>query len=391
MQAVRDIPKERATMKKLYVLTLVELCTMSLIARQIAAGELFSKEQHARVLAAITEVHEKQRNVGLTAAVLLNGKLVFSEGLGYADLDRKIPVNRATRFPVASVTKAVTGAALVKLLEAQKIDLGAPLRTYVPSYPKKHSRAITPRLLAGHLAGIRSYVGGERDSSFFARHYTDVVDALELFKNDTLLFAPGSKYSYTSYGYNLLAAAIQNASGRSYREYVEETILRPLRLNQTEFENVRQVIPERTENYSFYHHFSYKESPDVMKVPRLDYSYNMGGGNIITTAEDLVRFGQAFVRPGFFTRESLELFYVRIKHEAVESPWSFGWFVADDSGERRIYITGAFAGTQAALWVYPESDLVIAVISNTWGVNSRSNEMVIDLPERLASIVHSGK
>ncbi|MBX2992678.1 MAG: beta-lactamase family protein, partial [Bacteroidetes bacterium] len=348
---------------------------------------VLSKEQHDGILGALKEVHEKQRNVGLSAAVLLGGTLVFSEGLGYADLERKIPVSTTTRFPVASVTKAFTGAALVKLYETEKIDLDAPIQRYVPAFPKKHAREITPRLLAGHLAGIRSYVGGERDSSFFARHYTDVVDALGLFENDTLLFAPGSKYSYTSYGYNLLAAAIQSVSGRSYREYVEETILRPLRLNQTEFENVRQVIPERTENYSFYHYFSYKESPDVMKVPRLDYSYNMGGGNIITTAEDLVRFGQAIVRPGFFTRESLDLFYARIRHGDVESPWSFGWFVADDSGERRIHITGAFAGTQAALWVYPESDLVIAVISNTWGINSRSNEMVIDLPKRIASIV----
>lgn len=257
----------------------------------------------------------------------------------------------------------------------------------MPGFPKKEGGEITPRLLAAHLAGIRSYRSDEKTEAFLARHYGNVVDALALFKDDPLVSAPGSRYAYTSYGYNLLAAAIQSAAGKPYDSFMAEAILKPLKLNHTEFEDIRRSAPDRTENYSFYDPFTSQAKQEVSKVPRFDYSYNMGGGNILTTAEDLARFGQAFIRPGLFTKESLALFYARIRHKDVESPWSYGWFVAPDAnGARRIYITGAFLGTQAALQVYPDDDLVIAIISNTWGINSRSNEMVMDLPRRIAAI-----
>lgn len=354
------------------------------------APTAFSDRQRSAVLNALREVHDKQRNVGLSAAVLWKGTLVFSEGLGYADLERKIPVTRKTLFPVASATKAFTAAALIKLVEAGKINLDAPVQQYVPQFPKKAGGEITPRLLAAHLAGIRAYRNDERTSEFYARHYDNVLGALAIFQDDPLLAAPGSRYAYTSYGYNLLAAVIQSAAGKPYDRYVTETILRPLNLKQTVFEDIRRLPADRTENYSFYDPFTFQESQTAQKVPRFDYSYNMGGGNLLTTAEDLAQFGGAYLRPGYFTKESLALFYARIRHNDVESPWSYGWFVAPDStGARRLYITGAFAGAQSALQVYPDDELVIAITSNTWGINSRSNEMVLELPHRVATLVRA--
>jgi serine beta-lactamase-like protein LACTB, mitochondrial len=350
----------------------------------------FSDRQRIAVMNALRAVHDKQRNVGLSAAVVWKGKLVFSEGLGYADLERKIPVTRQTLFPVASATKAFTGAALVKLYEAGRINLDASVQQYVPEFPRKAGGEITPRLLAAHLAGIRAYRNDERAPEFYARHYDNVMNALTLFQADPLIAAPGSRYAYTSYGYNLLAAAIQSAAGKPYDKYVIETILKPLKLKQTVFEDIRRLPANRTENYSFYDPFTFQETQTALKVPRLDYSYNLGGGNILTTAEELARFGQAFIRSGYFTKESLALFYTRLRHNEVESPWSYGWFVAPDpTGTRRIYITGGFAGAQSALQVYPDDELVIAIISNTWGINSRSNEMVLDLPRRVADIVRA--
>lgn len=355
-----------------------------------AAPAAFSDRQRSAVLNALREVHDKQRNVGLSAAVLWKGKLVFSEGLGYANLERKIPVTRKTLFPVASATKAFTAAALIKLVEAGKINLDAAVQQYVPAFPKKAGGEITPRMLAAHLAGIRAYRNDERTPEFYARHYDNVLGALAIFQDDPLLAAPGSRYAYTSYGYNLLAAVIQSAAGKPYDRYVTETILRPLNLKQTVFEDIRRLPADRTENYSFYDPFTFQESQATQKVPRFDYSYNMGGGNLLTTAEDLARFGQAYLRPGYFTKESLALFYTRIRHNEVESPWSYGWFVApDQTGARRIYITGAFVGAQSALQVYLDDELVIAIISNTWGINSRSNEMVLDLPRRVADIARA--
>src|SRR5262249_34916041 len=129
---------------------------------------------------AALEVHQKQRNVGLSIAVLRRGKGIYSGAFGYADLEHQVPVKSQTRFAIASVTKAFTGVALLKLWESQKIELDAPIQRYVPTFQHKPGKAITPRLLAGHLAGIRHW-GAERTPSLYATHFDDIGDVLRLF------------------------------------------------------------------------------------------------------------------------------------------------------------------------------------------------------------------
>src|SRR6058998_493605 len=99
---------------------------------------------------------------GVQVAVSVNGKLVWSEGFGYADAARKRPVTRETQFRIGSVSKPLTATAVALLYEQGKLDLDAPVQRYVPSFPDK-GHPITTRLLAGHLAGIRHY----KDREFF--------------------------------------------------------------------------------------------------------------------------------------------------------------------------------------------------------------------------------
>src|SRR5207248_11089544 len=121
----------------------------------------------------ILEVHGKQRNVGLQVAVRLQGALVFSEGFGFADLEHGVAVDPRTRLPVASVTKAITGLALVRALERGEIELDVPIQRYLPDFPRKPEGGITVRLLAAHLAGIRHWAN-ERTPELYARHFEDV-------------------------------------------------------------------------------------------------------------------------------------------------------------------------------------------------------------------------
>lgn len=335
----------------------------------------------------VQEAHTKQLNVGLAVAVLIDGEPAFSEGLGFADLEHQVPVKDHTRFAIASVTKAFTGAALMKLYEAQAIDLDAPIQQYVPAFGEKGATPVTARLLAAHLAGIRHYSDGEKSPAFLSRHYADVLDALDLFKDDELIAQPGTGYSYSSYGYNLLAAAIQCASGQPFANYVKEAILEPLGLNNTLFDDVRRVVPDRARLYSYYDPLTYEEGSELLRVPDWDYSYNMGGGNMLSTGEDLVKFAAAFMEPGFFTPSSLALFHEPQRTSEAESPWSYGWFARrDEMGRRYLSITGAFPGVQAAILVYPERRLATVVLSNTWGRGASSGEMVSDLPLSISNI-----
>jgi len=143
-------------------------------------------------------------------------------------------------------------------------------------------------------------------------------------------------------------------------------------------DDVRWVVPNRTRRYAYFDPWSYTSSEGLHRIPeRWDYSFNTGGGNIISTAEDLVKFGQAFVEPGFFSQGTLDLLYDPIPTGEVTTAWGFGWFVTtDDAGRRQLHISGANPGRQAELRVFPDEDLVVAIVANSWGHGARSTEMV---------------
>ena len=337
--------------------------------------------------AALEDIHRRQQNIGLSALVFHRGASVASVSLGYADLEHQVAVVPETRFGVASITKAFTGLALLKLRESGRIELDAPIQRYVPAFPTKPGGVITPRLLASHLAGIRHWAE-ERTPALYARHFDDVNEILPLFKDDTLVARPGSAESYSSYGYNLLGAAIQAAAGVKYEDYVRQSIIDKLGLKDTGFDDVRRVLPRRARRYSYFHPWTFVvDSSAVYRVPDWDYSHNVAGGNMYATAADLARLGRAVMQPGLLSRESLNLLYTRTKVDTVEARMTYGFFAtAPNAPTRRLHIGGSNAGLQSGLFIYPDHDLVIAVLSNTWGIGARSGEMNGTLLERLAAI-----
>src|SRR5438094_9706549 len=159
---------------------------------------------------------------GVQVAVAVNGKLVWSEGFGYADAARKRPVTRETQFRIGSVSKPLTATAVALLYEQGKLDLDAPVQRYVPSFPDK-GYPISTRQLTGHLAGIRHY----KDKEFFLnRRFATVLDGLTIFQDDSLLFPPGTRFSYSSYGWNLVSAVVEAASGDDILQHIAEHVIR---------------------------------------------------------------------------------------------------------------------------------------------------------------------
>jgi CubicO group peptidase (beta-lactamase class C family) len=169
---------------------------------------------------------------------------------------------------------------------------------------------------------------------------------------------------------------------------VAAAVIRPLGLRSTGFDDVRRVVPHRARRYAYYDPYTFAaDTTRVFRVPDWDYSHNTGGGNMYSTAEDLARFGHAFVRPGLLSRASLDLLGARAPGDTTGPVMNAGWFVrAANAGPRRIHVNGSNAGLQSALYVYPDHDLVVVVLANAHGVGAQSGEMVVDLPERLATL-----
>ena len=339
----------------------------------------------------VSEFQSRQQNVAIVVGVMHDGRVVFNEATGFADKEENKPASTSMAFSVASVTKAFTGAALLKLAEKGRIDLDAEIQRYVPNFPRHPSGTpITLRMLAAHLSGVRHW-GPERNEALYARHIENVVDILDLFRDNAWVtgLAPLTRYSYSSYNYNTIAMAIQQASGMTYQEYLEHAVLRPLQLTHVQFDRPGLGGRSRPARYSWYDLKDFHELTDEpQRVPDWDYSHNMAGGGLIATTEDLLKFARAFRQPDFLSASSVRLLWTRPVISGVESPMSYGWFPRSDPN--RLAIGGSNAGVQAGVSVWRDQDLAIAVLANSWGKGSRSGELMNDgadgLIGRLAAV-----
>src|SRR6058998_2949621 len=293
---------------------------------------------------------------GVQLAVAVNGKLVWSEGFGYTDAARKRPVTRETQFRIGSVSKPLTATAVALLYEQGKLDLDAPVQRYVPTFPEK-GYPITTRQLGGHLAGIRHYEGQE----FFSnRHYATVLDGLKIFQDDSLLFPPGTRFSYSSYAWNLVSAVVEGASGDDFPHYMSMHVLRPLGLTHTAPDRSDSLIPGRTQPYDRDSAGSYHIAPAV------DLSYKWAGGGFLSTAEDLVKFGSALLDPGLLKPETLDLLFTSQRTIAgEETGYGIGFFLTTDSlGHRWAFHGGGAVGGTAAFGLDRDSRVVVAILTN---------------------------
>ena len=185
---------------------------------------------------------------GLSISVSQKGQLVFSKGYGYSDLENKTPVDPSkTKFRIGSVSKTLTATGLALLYQQDKIDLDAPIQKYVPTWPKKKYE-ITLRQLGGHVAGIRHYKGDEFLST---TNYPTVTDGLAIFINDPLINRPSTTYSYSSYGWNLISAAMETANAGEFSfqtsdfiQYMQQQVFDKLGMDNT----VAEYADRKTDN-----------------------------------------------------------------------------------------------------------------------------------------------
>jgi len=293
---------------------------------------------------------------GLSLTVALDGKIVYSEGFGYADLEERVPAKPTTKFRIGSISKPLTAVGLMELVEAGKVDLDAPVQKYVPSFPDKGS-PITVRMVAGHLAGIRHYNG---DEFLIQKHYDNVLDGLKIFENDPLVSAPGTEFHYSSYGFNLLSAVIESASGERFLDYMQRHAFDAIGLAHTTPDQNSRIVEERSRFYE-------KEKDGTLEnAPYVDNSYKWAGGGFLSTSEDLVRFGAAMLRPGVLNEAALkEMFTPQHTSSGKPIEYGIGWFVRKSkSGMLTYEHAGGSVGGTSQLIIYPETDVVVALVTN---------------------------
>ena len=304
---------------------------------------------------------------GLALAVAVDGKIVYSEGFGYADLEARVPVWPTTKFRIGSISKPLTATALMELVEAGKVDLDAPVQKYVPSFPDKGA-VITVREVAGHLGGIRHYQGDEFE---IQKHYGSVLEGLKIFENDPLVAPPGTKFSYSSYGYNLVSAVVESAAGEEFLSYMQGHVFTPLGLAHTAADQNTQIVEQRSRFYEL------AKDGHAENAPYVDNSYKWAGGGFLSTAEDLVRFGSGLMEPGFLKTGTLKTMFTPQKTKAGEATqYGIGWFIHNSQSGSLVYEhAGGSVGGTSQLIIYPETHVVVALVTNLSSANWKREEV----------------
>ena len=311
-------------------------------------------EPIARARTLLLAAMQRSSVPGAAVTVIKDGRIIWSEGLGYADVEQKVRVTTQTKFRVYSISKSLTSAGLGLLVQEGKVDLDAPVQQYVPTFPLKQY-PVTTRQLAGHLAGIRGYMGTEYLNQ---RPFRTVAEGVALFQDDSLLFRPGDRYFYTSYDFTLISAVIEGVSGEPFLTFMRRRVFDPLGMRHTVADRADSLIPSRAEWYT-------RDSTAVMvKAPYVDNSYKWAGAGFLSTTEDLALFGAAMFGKRLLHPRTVQLLWTSQRtSDGTRTGYGLGWFVAADPGGRPI--VGHDGGRSALLIVYPEQKFVFAFLSNS--------------------------
>jgi CubicO group peptidase (beta-lactamase class C family) len=382
------------------------LKTIALTASLIVAAAVTGAAQQARPLPpevverveqAVRQEQARQKIPGLSVAIAVENKLRYSQGFGMTDLENAVSAKPNSVYRTASIAKTMTATGVMQLVEQGKIDLDAPIQQYCPAFPKKQW-PLTARQLLGHLGGVRHYSKPHEANG--TAHYDTLVESLAIFKDDPLLFEPGTKLNYTTYGFSVLGCAIEGASGMPYDEYMRDHVFKPAGMNETGVDNFRLVIPNRSRGYEKLDEQFYSRLPEAVKryskpgeiynAALHDTSMKIPGGGLVSTAEDLVRFANALntgklVKPGTVS----QMWTSQKTSDGKATNYGFGWSIGETSGQKFVAHSGGQAGASTLLVLWPEDGVAVAVMSNLEG--AALNGMIRQIHDALASISNDRK
>ena len=310
----------------------------------------------------------EQNLPGVSVAVGIGDEIVWAEGFGFADIEKKAPVTPATKFRIGTASIPLTAAAAGLLIEKNLLNLDEKIQTYVAEFPEKQW-PVTLRQVMAHTAGIPSDGGDE--GPLFGQHCDRPVDALPFFADRDLRFEPGTQYSYSRFGYILVSATIEKAGDDPFVIFMQKHIFDPLGMNDTLPDSMTEPIPDRSISYFPRFAGDPKYGPDVMRD--LDLSCYSGSSIFLSTASDMVRFTLAIDNGKLLQPATVRQLQMSQELRSGEKTgYGLGWDLDEvkTSGGEPINVIGhdgdLLGGVAGSIVTVPShGNVVVAVFSNT--------------------------
>jgi CubicO group peptidase (beta-lactamase class C family) len=360
-----------STARAVFRLASIYLLTGGAVFAQPPATRL-TRDTEAAIDAVVRRERDRQQAPAISVAIGFDGAVRYAKAFGFADLELQVPATTNTRFKTASLAKPLTATAVMHLTDTGLMNLDAPIQTYCPAFPEK-AFPVTARQLLGHVAGVRHYVRPSESSS--TTHFFTIADSLRPFKNDPLLFEPGSRYEYSTYGYVVLGCAIEGASRTDFGRYLADHITGPLNMSRTVLDDIYQIVPDRARGYQRLDESTYRSLPPSVQAWAVpggiynavlnDTSMKLPAGGLLSTPADLVRFGLALLDGRPVKASTVSQMWTRQKtRDGSETPYGLGFGVQTANGAQTVSHSGNQAGAAALLRILPARGVVLVIMTN---------------------------
>ncbi|MDZ3832228.1 MAG: serine hydrolase domain-containing protein [Sphingopyxis sp.] len=309
---------------------------------------------------------------GCAAGVFRDGKLLIARGYGLANVELGVPISEATVFDIGSVSKQFTVMAVVLAAQDGKLSLDDDIRRFLPEL-RDYGSKITVRHLIHHSSGIPDFLNlmflrgqDERDGVTMP----EILDLMA--RQDALMFAPGTAFSYSNTGYVLLAEIVARASGQSFSAFSDERIFKPLGMDNTHVhDDAGRIVPRRAYAY-------HADAEKGLTVGGSNFAVP-GDGAVYTTLGDLQKWDADFDRGRVWT-PAVKAEMLRVAHLPDGQPvatasgavYAGGLGLARYRGLDVVRHGGAWAGYVADLVHFPKQRLGVAVLCNVDAVDPAS-------------------
>lgn len=292
--------------------------------------------------------------VGLTIG-FIKDDFEWVKGFGFADLENNIKAKRESSYRMASVTKPMTAIAIAKLVEEGKINFDDEVQKYVPYFPNK-KYPITIRQLLGHLGGISHYKNYDLEGHI--KVHKSTKESIEIFADFDLVQKPGTFYSYSSYGFNLLGAVIESASGKSYGEYMRENVWMPLEMKDTMMDDPLLIIPNRVKGYQMI-------DGEIRNSEFVDISSRFASGGTRSTVPDMLNMAKNLYEEKLLSELMLrEMWSSQYTADGQYIGYGYGWSTPVVNGRFVVGHGGSQQETKTYILSVPEKKFAAAVAIN---------------------------
>lgn len=297
----------------------------------------------------------RPNGVGLSIGVLWKGELL-ARGYGLAEAEFEVPANADTMFRIGSITKQITAAMVMRLVEQGKVALDDASTKHVPEFATGE-HTVTIRQLLNHTSGIPSYTDqGEAWRKIWPIDLSH-AELLDLVRDKPFDFEPGKNWHYNNTGYYLLGMLLENVEGKSYAELID-SLATELDLKRTRYGSNRELIKNRAQGYDLSGGKLHNDLILSMKQPG-------GAGGLLSTGRDLVLWARLLHTGKVVGKQSYEAMITSKALPSGRDPsYGFGLMPGQFDGQRSIGHGGGIHGFNSQLHWLPEHDFYVAVISN---------------------------